>query len=101
MSNKDTVKKYFNKYFKNQFFKETDSEFKSLVRILNKKNKEISELKNTSETYLQNWRQAEKEKAEIKENQAVKQIKCKHVTCSIDGDCPFVRDESVICPLNN
>jgi len=36
MDSKKEVSKYFNKYFKQQFFKETDTEFRSLVRLLNK-----------------------------------------------------------------
>ena len=39
MENKQIVKKYFNKYFKQQFYTENDYEFKALVRILNKKEK--------------------------------------------------------------
>lgn len=39
MENKEIVKKYLNKYFKAQYLKETDFEFKALVRILNKKDK--------------------------------------------------------------
>ena len=41
MSNKEIVKKYLNKYFKAQYLKETDDEFKALVRILNKKDKQV------------------------------------------------------------
>ena len=41
MDNKEIVKKYFNKYFKAQYFKESDHEFKSLLRILNKKDKQL------------------------------------------------------------
>jgi hypothetical protein len=37
--NEKIVKNYLNKYFKTQYFKEDDHEFKSLVRILNKKDK--------------------------------------------------------------
>jgi len=32
----DEVKKYFNKYFKPQYFNKDDHEFKALVRIINK-----------------------------------------------------------------
>ena len=40
MNNNKIARKYFNKYFKEQYFKESDDEFKSLVRILNKKDKQ-------------------------------------------------------------
>ena len=36
MDTKKEAKKYLNKYFKAQYLKETDEEFKSLVRLLNK-----------------------------------------------------------------
>ena len=38
--NKAIIKKYFNKYFPDQYFREFDYEFKSLLRILNKKDKQ-------------------------------------------------------------
>lgn len=38
MENKKIIKKYLNKYFKNNYIEEKDIEFKSLVRILNKAN---------------------------------------------------------------
>ena len=41
MENKKIVKKYFNKYFKQQYLDEDSHEFKSLVRILNKKDKQV------------------------------------------------------------
>jgi len=44
MDNKKIVKQYFNKYFKQQYFTEDDHEFKSLVRILNKKDKLVKNL---------------------------------------------------------
>lgn len=44
MDNEKIVKQYFNKYFKAQYFKEDDHEFKSLVRILNKKDKQVKNL---------------------------------------------------------
>ena len=44
MDNKKIVKKYFNKYFKEQYFHENDYEFRSLVRILNKKDKKINDI---------------------------------------------------------
>lgn len=36
MDTKKEAKKYLNKYFKAQYLKETDDEYKSLVRLLNK-----------------------------------------------------------------
>ena len=36
MDTKKEAKKYLNKYFKTQYIKETDDEYKALVRILNK-----------------------------------------------------------------
>lgn len=36
MDTKREAKKYLNKYFKSQYINEDDSEFKSLVRLLNK-----------------------------------------------------------------
>ena len=36
MDTKKEAKKYLNKYFKAQHLKETDDEYKSLVRLLNK-----------------------------------------------------------------
>ena len=36
MDTKKEAKKYLNKYFKSQYLKETDDEYKSLVRLLNK-----------------------------------------------------------------
>lgn len=33
---KKVAKRYFHKYFRNQYFTESDLEFKALVRILNK-----------------------------------------------------------------
>ena len=36
MDTKKEAKKYLNKYFKAQYLKETDNEYKSLVRLLNK-----------------------------------------------------------------
>ena len=36
MDAKKEAKKYLNKYFKAQYLKETDDEYKSLVRLLNK-----------------------------------------------------------------
>lgn len=36
MDTKKEAKKYLNKYFKAQYIKETDDEFKGLVKILNK-----------------------------------------------------------------
>ena len=36
MDTKKEAKKYLNKYFKKQYLKETDDEYKSLVRLLNK-----------------------------------------------------------------
>ena len=44
MINKKIVKQYFNKYFKQQYFTEDDHEFKSLVRILNKKDKAVKNI---------------------------------------------------------
>jgi hypothetical protein len=44
MDNKKIVKQYFNKYFKQQYFTEDDYEFKSLLRILNKKDKLVQNL---------------------------------------------------------
>ena len=41
MDNKKIVKQYFNKYFKAQYFEESDKEFKALVRMLYKKDKEV------------------------------------------------------------
>lgn len=40
MDSKLEVKKYFKKYFKEQYFNKHDSEFKSLVRLINKAKKE-------------------------------------------------------------
>jgi len=45
MDNKKIVKQYFNKYFKEQYFKESDHEFKALVRILDEKDKSLENLK--------------------------------------------------------
>jgi len=42
MTNKQIVKKYLNRYFKAQYLTEDDTEFKSLVRILNKKDRRLS-----------------------------------------------------------
>ncbi len=39
MENKKIAKKYLNKYFKSHYIEESDLEFKSLVRILNKSSK--------------------------------------------------------------
>tara|TARA_R110000803_G_scaffold76454_1_gene141087 strand:+ start:20823 stop:21137 length:315 start_codon:yes stop_codon:yes gene_type:complete len=39
-ANEEIVKKYFKKYFKSQYLQTFDHEYKSLVRILNKKDKE-------------------------------------------------------------
>lgn len=36
MDSKKEAKKYLNKFFKQQYFTETDNEFKSLVRLINK-----------------------------------------------------------------
>ena len=36
MDTKKEAKKYLDKYFKAQYLKETDDEYKSLVRLLNK-----------------------------------------------------------------
>lgn len=36
MDTKKEAKKYLNKYFKAQYLKETDDEYKALVRLLNK-----------------------------------------------------------------
>lgn len=36
MDAKKEAKKYLNKYFKAQYLKETDDEYKALVRLLNK-----------------------------------------------------------------
>ena len=36
MDTKKEARKYLNKYFKAQYLKETDDEYKSLVRLLNK-----------------------------------------------------------------
>jgi len=36
MDTKKEAKKYLNRYFKAQYLKETDHEYKSLVRLLNK-----------------------------------------------------------------
>ena len=36
MDTKKEAKKYLNKYFKAQYLKETDNEYKALVRLLNK-----------------------------------------------------------------
>ena len=36
MDTNKEAKKYLNKYFKAQYLKETDDEYKSLVRLLNK-----------------------------------------------------------------
>lgn len=36
MDTKEEAKKYLNKYFKAQYLKEEDAEFKALVRLLNK-----------------------------------------------------------------
>jgi len=44
MENKAIVKKYFNKYWKEQYFKESDQEFKDLVKILNDKDKQVKNL---------------------------------------------------------
>ena len=41
MKNIEIIKQYFNKYFKKQYFNESDLEFKSLITILNKKDKAI------------------------------------------------------------
>lgn len=38
-NNKQIIRKYFNKYFKSQHIEEQDIEFKALVGILNKKDK--------------------------------------------------------------
>lgn len=42
MDNKTIVKKYLKKYFWAQYLKETDQEFKALVRILNKKDRQAA-----------------------------------------------------------
>ena len=39
MENKKLVENYLKKYFKTQYFKETDDEFKALLNLLNKKDK--------------------------------------------------------------
>lgn len=41
MENSKAIKKYFDKYFKQQFFKEADVEFKELLKILNRKDKQV------------------------------------------------------------
>ena len=41
MENKKLVKQYLNKYFKQDYLEEDDNEFKALVRILNKKDKQV------------------------------------------------------------
>lgn len=41
MTNDDLVKRYFNKHFKSQFFTKDDLEFKDLVKMLNKKDKQV------------------------------------------------------------
>lgn len=41
MDTKKEVEKYLDKYFKHQYFNETDLEYKSLVRLLNKAQKEV------------------------------------------------------------
>jgi hypothetical protein len=54
MNNKKIVKKYFNKYFKEQYLDENSHEFKSLVRILNKANRPVEcehEPKNPNKKY--------------------------------------------------
>lgn len=38
--NKKVVRKYFNRFFKSQYFRDDDLEFMALVRILNKRDKE-------------------------------------------------------------
>lgn len=40
MENDKIVKQYLNKYFKNNYLTENDHEYKALVRILNRKDKE-------------------------------------------------------------
>lgn len=40
MENKKIVKQYLNKHFKNDYLTENDLEYKALVRILNKKDKQ-------------------------------------------------------------
>ena len=41
MDTKKEAKKYLNKYFKQQYLEENDHEFKSLVRLLNKAQKQV------------------------------------------------------------
>ena len=44
MDNKKIAKQYLNTYFKSQYIKESDHEFKALVRILNKKDELVKNL---------------------------------------------------------
>lgn len=41
LDNKKIVKKYLKRYFSSSWLNENDDEFKSLVRILNKKDKQL------------------------------------------------------------
>ena len=41
MDTKKEAKKYLNKYFKSQYINENDDEYKSLVRLLNKAQKQV------------------------------------------------------------
>lgn len=64
---KKEVKKYFNKYFKAQYFNENDDEFKSLLRLLNKSGKSAEKFKSDL--------QATKKELEEKERLAISRLK--------------------------
>jgi len=64
--NKKIVKKYLKRYFSSSWLNENDDEFKSLVRILNKKDKQLkSKVEAISDEEIMN--QAKKETDDLYE----------------------------------
>ena len=70
MDTKKEAKKYLNKYFKSQYINENDDEYKSLVRLINKAQKQVKncntpDVSNQREQLIAFLEWAEKEKYNV------------------------------------
>jgi hypothetical protein len=70
MDTKKQAKKYLNKYFKSQYINENDDEYKSLVRLLNKAQKQVKNC-NTPAVSGSYWKILDKNGIEMPDDWAV------------------------------